>query len=112
MESHHYPIARALMNACDPRRVHRDYPQVYDMATLAAFVDSPANLLVLCDQCHRSPEHGIHHLTPQDWIIQKYLRPSYLAVATAKDATTVVASDESIMVAAGLEPSPTAPPAA
>lgn len=103
MESHHYPIARALMDACDPRRVHHDYPQVYDMATLAAFVDSPANLLVLCDQCHRSPEHGIHHLTPQDWIIQKYLRPQYVIAAAQKNAAMIEAADDALMQAAGLE---------
>ena len=112
MESHHYPIARSLMDACDPRRVHKDFPQVYDMATLAAFVDSPANLIVVCDQCHRSPEHGIHHLTTQDWIIQKYLRPSYIVAASRKDAAAAEASDEQIMQAAGLEPASDTPPAA
>lgn len=108
METHHWPIERSLMDACDPRRVHRDFPQVYDRATLAAFVDSPANLKVLCDQCHRSPEHGIHHLLPQDWIIQKYLYPRYIVAARASDAQTALAADEQIMQAVGLETTPVA----
>lgn len=108
MEAHHYPVEWSLADACDPRRVHRDYPQVYDRATLAAFIDSPANLKILCDQCHRSPEHGIHHLATSDWIIQRYLYKSYRVAARAKDATAALAADEQIMRAAGLEPTPAA----
>ena len=108
IETHHWPIERSLMDACDPRRVHRDFPQVYDRATLAAFVDSPANLKVLCSACHRSPEHGIHHLLSQDWVIQKYLYPGYRVAASRKDAAAAQSADEQIMQAAGLEPPPAA----
>ena len=104
MEAHHYPIERSLASACDPRRVHKDFPQVYDMTTLLAFVDSPANLKILCDQCHRSPEHGIHHLLSQDWIIQKYLRTRYVIAAAQKAVSAAQATDEQIMQAAGMEP--------
>ena len=103
IETHHWPIERSLMDACDPHKVHKDFPQVYDRATLAAFVDSPANLKVLCDQCHRSPEHGIHHLLPQDWIIQRYLYTAYIVAAAAKNAAAAQAADDAIMLAAGLE---------
>jgi len=96
METHHYPIERSLVDACDPVRVHRDFPQVYDRASLMAFVDTPANLLVLCDVCHRSPEHGIHHLLVQDWVIQRYLMRGYIVAATAKDAAAVLATDRKI----------------
>ena len=99
METHHYPIERSLMDACDPRKVHADYPQVYDRATLAAFVDSPANLIPLCDVHHRSVEHGIHHLLPQDFAIQKYLLDAYVIAASAKDAAAVLAADESLVTA-------------
>src|SRR5690242_4334473 len=30
MESHHYPIERSLADACDPVKVHAQFPQVYD----------------------------------------------------------------------------------
>lgn len=103
LETHHYPIERSLADACDPLRVHQDFPQVYDMATLAAFVDSPANLIVLCDVHHRSVEHGIHHLLPADFAVQKYLRAGYLVAATQADAATVEAQDERVEVTAGVE---------
>lgn len=96
METHHYPIERSLVDACDPVKVHADFPQVYDRASLMAFVDTPANLLVLCDQCHRSPERGIHHLLTQDWVIQRYLLAGYKVAATQADAAAVLAADEQI----------------
>jgi hypothetical protein len=97
IETHHYPIERSLMDACDPRKVHADFPQVYDAATLAAFVDSPANLMVLCDIHHRSVEHGIHHLLPQDFAVQRYLRSGYVVAALPAQAATVMARDASIV---------------
>ena len=108
IETHHWPIERSLMDACDPRRVHKDFPQVYDMATLAAFVDSPANLIVLCDYHHRSAEAGIHHLLTQDFAVMKYLRAGYRVAARASDAQTALATDERIMQAVGLETTPAA----
>lgn len=96
METHHYPIERSLVDACDPAKVHRDFPQVYDKPSLMAFVDTPANLLVLCDVCHRSLEHGIHHLLTQDWIVQRYLYAQYRVVASKADAAAVMAADEKI----------------
>ena len=103
LETHHIPVERSLMDSCDPDRVHRDFPQVIDQASLEAFVDSPANLIVLCDVCHRSVQHGIHHLLPQDWFIQKYLYTGYQIAATPKDAAAVEQSDEQIEEAHGLE---------
>lgn len=96
IETHHYPIERSLMDACDPVKVHRDFPQVYDAATLAAFVDSPANLIVLCDFHHRSVEAGIHHLLTQDFAVLKYLKNGYQVAATRQDAAAVLAKDEAI----------------
>ncbi len=86
METHHYPVERSLVDACDPTRVGRVFPQVIDQATLQAFVDSPANLLVLCDIHHRDPELGIHHLLTQDWVIQPFLLEGYRVAARAEDS--------------------------
>lgn len=97
LETHHYPVERSLLDACDPVRVHADFPQVYDQATLEQFVDSPSNLVVLCDQHHRSGEQGIHHLLTQDWIIQKYLKATYQIAATAQDAAQVEAHDAQVL---------------
>lgn len=103
VETHHYPIERSLADACDPVKVHRDFPSVYNRATLLQFVDSPGNLKVLCDQHHRSLAHGIHHLLPADWAVQKYLYSGYIVAAAAKDAATAEATDEHIEQAEGVE---------
>jgi hypothetical protein len=103
LETHHYPIERSLMDACDPMKVHADFPQVHDRATLESFVDSIPNLLVLCDVHHRSIERGIHHLLTQDWIIQRYLLDGYVVAAEAKDAAQELAKDEQIERTDGIE---------
>lgn len=96
LELHHYPIEYSLMNAVDPLKVHKVYPQVYDQKSLEAFIDSPANLLVLCDQCHRSKERGIHHLLVQDWAVLPFLKTGYQIAATKEDEQAALAKDEQI----------------
>lgn len=96
LETHHYPIERSLMDACDPRKVHLDFPQVYDQPTLETFIDSPANLKVLCSVHHRSPELGIHHLLPADFAVLRYLKEHYQIVATAQDMQQIEAADQLI----------------
>jgi hypothetical protein len=99
IETHHYPIERSLMDACDPVKVHKAFPQVYDQATLAAFVDSPANLIVLCDVHHRSVDYGIHHLLTQDWVIQPFLKDGYQIAATQAQAVDAMAHDQQLEAA-------------
>lgn len=96
LETHHFPIERSLLNACDWRKIAAKFKQVTSEADLEEFVDGPANMLVLCDQCHRSPQHGIHHLLPQDWFIQPFLKQNYEIAATASDAAQAMAADERI----------------
>ena len=97
LETHHYPIERSLMDACDPVKVHKAFPQVYDQRTLEVFVDSPANLRVLCDVHHRSVELGIHHLLSQDFAVLPFLRDGYQIVARKEDAPAVQAADERVI---------------
>ncbi len=99
LETHHYPIERSLADACDPKSVAIVFPQVKDRDTLNAFVDSEANLLVLCDVHHRSIQYGIHHLTVQDFFIQQFLYAGYQVVATPQDATQVEAQDAKVVAA-------------
>jgi hypothetical protein len=96
VETHHYPIERSLLRACDPAKVHLQYPEVIDDATLEAFVDSPRNLLVLCDQCHRSPLRGIHHLLTQDFAILPFLYDGYQIVALPQNKEAAIATDDAI----------------
>lgn len=104
LETHHWPIERSYADACDPVKVHADFPSVYNRATLMQFVDSPGNLKVLCSTHHRSTEHGIHHLLPAQFAVQKYLYQGYSIAAVASDAAAVAAQDERVMQTQGLEP--------
>jgi hypothetical protein len=97
LETHHYPIERSLLDACDPAKVGLVFPQVKDQESLNAFVDSEHNLMVLCDVHHRHPLHGIHHLTPQDFFVQPFLISGYQVVATEENAATVLAADEALL---------------
>lgn len=103
LEAHHFPIEYSMQDSVDPLLVHGDFPEVIDRETLAAFVDSPRNLKIYCDVHHRSPLHGIHHLVPQDFFIQKYLLPGYEVVATKESAAAAEAQDDAIEQSAGLE---------
>lgn len=121
IETHHYPIERSLLFAVDWRKVHDDFPAVYNQHSLEVWIDSPENMLVLCDQHHRSPVMGIHHLLTQDWRVQQYLRDGYRVAADAKDAAAALAADERIEqqsgaeaevrqdIAAGVDPTATPP---
>ncbi len=114
LETHHAKVERSLADACDWRKVHEDYPSVYDQESFLRWVDSPENLIVVCDVHHRSVERGIHHLTVSDWNVQKYLRDGYIIAAPENDAAKVMSQDEAIMRATGLEvladaPQPAAP---
>ena len=97
LETHHYPIERSLLDACDPAKVGLVFPQVKDVESLNAFVDSENNLMVLCDIHHRHPLHGIHHLTPQDFFVQPFLLAGYQVVATQQDAAAALAADEALV---------------
>lgn len=97
LETHHYPIERSLLDACDFAKVGLVFPQVKDIESLNAFVDSEHNLMVLCDIHHRHPLHGIHHLTPQDFFVQPFLLAGYQVVATQADAAAALAADEALV---------------
>lgn len=97
IETHHFPIERSLVDACDPNKVHSHFPEVIDRATLELFVDSPRNLLVLCDVHHRSLAYGIHHLLAQDFSVLPYLYDHYTVVATAATEAAAIQQDEAIV---------------
>lgn len=97
LETHHYPIERSLMNACDPKKVHVIFPQVKDYESLEEFIDSEENMMVLCDIHHRHPHYGIHHILAQDFFIQPFLYKGYQIVADEDEADKVRAANERIM---------------
>jgi hypothetical protein len=97
IETHHYPIERSLLNACDPRKVHVIFPEVKDHGSLEAFIDSEENMMVLCDIHHRHPHYGIHHILAQDFFIQPFLYGGYQVVAEAQDAQKVMTANEHVL---------------
>lgn len=97
IETHHYPVERSLLNACDPHKIGVIFPQVKDRASLEAFVDSEENMMVLCDIHHRHPHYGIHHILAQDFFIQPFLFNGYQVVAEQDDARKVMMANERIL---------------
>jgi hypothetical protein len=97
LETHHYPVERSLLNACDPKKIHLAFPQVKDYDSMEEFIDSEANIMVLCDIHHRHPHYGIHHLLAQDFFIQPYLFGGYQVVADEDDQAKVLASNERVI---------------
>lgn len=101
VETHHYPIQRELADACDYKKVARDYGKyVVDQASFLKFVDSPHNMKCICSHCHRDERVGIHHATAGDWIIQRYLLDGYVLVDKAANAAADIAKDNAIVDAA------------
>lgn len=97
LETHHYPIQREYADAVDWKKVAKDFPQVVDQVSFIHFVDSPANMLVLCDVCHRSPNRGIHHLITSDQMIKKYLLDGYVLDDVVSNAAADLQKDNQIV---------------
>lgn len=99
LETHHHPLERCLLDACDPEKVGRAFPQVKDRVTLEEFVDSEANMLVLCDIHHRHPLYGIHHVVGPDFFAQPFVYDGYQIMTDKEHEAEVAALDEKIVEA-------------
>ena len=79
LETHHFRVEWALANAVDPAKILADFPAMgaADDEHLRAWLDSEANMLVLCDVCHRHPHYGIHSITYPAWVVQRNLLAGY-----------------------------------
>lgn len=97
LETHHYPIERCLLDACDPKKIAVVFPQVKDRATLEDFIDSEANMMVLCDVHHRHPFFGIHHLVGPDFYVQPFLYGGYQIVSDLAHEAATMSLDEKIV---------------
>lgn len=67
LEAHHSHIEIALLNAIDFDRLEHVYPGISDRAKAGAWIDSDANLTLLCAKHHRGQGHGVHHLSASDY---------------------------------------------
>lgn len=93
IETHHYPLQREFADALDPMKVNRDFKEVTDRRSLNLFIDSPKNMLVLCDVDHRSSYRGIHHINASLQAAKKYFLDGYIFADHAANAIKDVAID-------------------
>lgn len=79
METHHDELEWALANAADPAKILADFPVMgaADEPHLRAWLDSEANMLVLCSAHHRFGLTGIHMITYPAWKAQRYVQDGY-----------------------------------
>lgn len=109
LETHHWPAERGLATALDRELLAQDYPSVRQYKTLIEWIDSEANMLVVCSACHRTADHAIHRTLYQDFIATKYAVRTpdgerYAFAADDEDVKQVEAADESIVQQLGIEP--------
>jgi len=72
METHHAHFEWASQNGLDLKKVTADWPAISDRVSLAQWVDSEANMLVLCADHHRGQHTGIHMISYPAWLLQRY----------------------------------------
>lgn len=72
METHHAHFEWAAQNGLDLEKVTADWPQITDAESLARWVDSEGNMLVLCAVHHRGQHTGIHAISYPAWLLQRY----------------------------------------
>lgn len=96
LETHHWPLQREFADALDPAKVHKEFPEVTDRHSLDMFIDSPKNMLVLCDVDHRSPTRGIHHINEALEACKRFLLDGYVIADVAKNKAADLALDEKL----------------
>lgn len=72
LEAHHRVIEFATMNEVDLALLEKDYPGVSSTG-VGAWVESAANLMLLCRLCHRGPG-GVHVASAADYGSSFYIR--------------------------------------
>lgn len=102
LETHHFPIERSLIDACDPAKVSKVFFDVVDKPSFERFIDSKQNMRVLCDVHHRSKKYGIHHLAVSDFEVQKFLLDGYEIAASKDDAQETLKHDMDIIGKEGM----------
>lgn len=96
LETHHWPLQREFADALDPVKVGKEFPQVTDRESLNKFIDSPANMLVLCDIDHRSKTRGIHHIDEAVEACKRFLLDGYIITGLKADEAVAIAIDEKL----------------
>lgn len=73
-EGHHVHAEWSLANSIDLAKVQKDFPH---HTSVADFIDSIDNMIILCPKCHRAPFFGVHMITMPAWIAQKYQKDGW-----------------------------------
>jgi hypothetical protein len=73
LELHHAHVEFSLQNGVDLAWLEVDYPGISSQDKVGAWVESPANLMVLCVAHHRGPG-GVHVASASDFEASKYVR--------------------------------------
>ena len=72
LEAHHRVVELAMMNEIDFALLEADYPGISAQAA-GAWIDSDANLILLCVNHHRGPM-GVHTASASDYGSEFYVR--------------------------------------
>lgn len=73
LELHHHFVEYALANGVDLKWLEVDFPGISNPDEVGAWIESPANLLLLCERHHRGAD-GVHVLSAADYEAMKYVR--------------------------------------
>jgi hypothetical protein len=90
METHHAHFEWASQNGLDVAKVTADWPDITDRASLAEWVDSEANMLVLCAVHHRGQHTGIHAISYPAWLLQRYQGDEFVFIAQPRAHTPLL----------------------
>lgn len=74
LEAHHGHIEFALLNAVDFARLEKAFPGISDPTQVGAWIESDANLMLLCVKHHRGMGTGVHHLAAADYEASHYVQ--------------------------------------
>lgn len=72
LEAHHSKVELAMLNEIDFALLAHDYPGI-DEQSVGAWIDSDANLILLCRNHHRGPM-GVHSASFSDFVSTQYVR--------------------------------------
>lgn len=73
LELHHSHVEFSMQNGVDMAWLAKAYPGIDDPDQIGAWVESAANLMVLCVRHHRG-HGGIHHAAAADYEAEKWVR--------------------------------------
>lgn len=86
-ECHHFYVEYSDQNAVDWDAFQRRHSDLVDWSTFddpKQFVDSPANMRILCAKHHRHVNHGIHAMPYPSWELQAWDKAAFRFAPTEK----------------------------